>query len=122
MEALNALDKQDNGDVWSEGIYIILHLLEPIIPHITTELSEELFGRENLKNSIKVLEEVFVKDSIVLAVSINGKRRGEIEVDAGASKDEILEMAKASVPKWLEDKNIVKEIVVPNKLVNLVVK
>ena len=122
MEALNALDKQDNGDVWSEGIYIILHLLEPIIPHITTELSEELFGRENLKNSIKVLEEVFVKDSIVLAVSINGKRRGEIEVDAGASKDEILEMAKASVPKWLEDKMIVKEIVVPNKLVNLVVK
>ncbi len=122
MEALNALDKQDNGDVWSEGIYIILHLLEPIIPHITTELSQELFGRANLKNSIKVLDEVFVKDSIVLAVSINGKRRGEIEVDAGASKDEILEMAKASVPKWLEDKKIVKEIVVPNKLVNLVVK
>ncbi len=122
MEALNALDKQDNSDVWSEGIYIILHLLEPIIPHITTELSQELFGRANLKNSIKVLDEVFVKDSIVLAVSINGKRRGEIEVDAGASKDEILEMAKASVPKWLEDKKIVKEIVVPNKLVNLVVK
>ncbi|SHO81408.1 Leucyl-tRNA synthetase [hydrothermal vent metagenome] len=122
MEALNALDKQDNSDVWSEGIYIILHLLEPIIPHVTSELSQELFNRENLKNSIKVLDEVFVKDSIVLAVSINGKRRAEIEVSADATKDDILAVAKESVPKWLEDKMIVKEIVVPNKLVNLVVK
>ena len=122
MEALNALDKQDNGDVWSEGLYIILNLLEPVIPHLAWELSDKLFGRENLKNSIKVLDEVFVKDTITLAVSINGKRRAEIDVNANASKDEILEIAKASVPKWLEGKSIVKEIVVPNKLVNLVVK
>jgi leucyl-tRNA synthetase len=122
MEALNALDKQDNGDVWSEGLYIILNLLEPVIPHLAWELSEELFKRENLKNSIKVLDEVFIKDVITLAVSINGKRRAEIEVATTASKDKILEIAKASVPKWLENKNIVKEIVVPNKLVNLVVK
>ncbi len=122
MEALNALDKQDNGDVWSEGLYIILNLLEPVIPHLAWELSDKLFGRENLKNSIKVLDEVFIKDTIRLAVSINGKRRAEIDVNANASKDEILEIAKASVPKWLEGKSIVKEIVVPNKLVNLVVK
>ena len=63
-----------------------------------------------------------MSDSITLAVSVNGKRRDEIEVSASASKDEIIEVAKEAVAKWLEDKNIIKEIVVPNKLVNLVVK
>ncbi|MCK5854432.1 MAG: leucine--tRNA ligase, partial [Sulfurovaceae bacterium] len=100
MEALNALDKQNNEQVWSEGLYIITHLLEPIIPHVCAELSEELFESKNL----------------------SGKRRGEIEVDAGASKEDIIAMAKESIAKWLEDKNVVKEILVPNKMVNLVIK
>jgi len=55
-------------------------------------------------------------------VAVNGKRRGEIEVDAGASKEDIIAMAKESIPKWLEGKNVVKEILVPKKMVNLVVK
>jgi len=122
MEALNALDKQESEAVWSEGMFIILNLLEPIIPHVATELSEALFERKNLHTKIEILDEVFVKDSIVLAVSINGKRRDEIEVSASAAKEEILEVAKAQVAKWLEGKTVVKEIVVPNKLVNLVIK
>jgi len=122
MEALNALDKQQNEQVWTEGLYIITHLLEPIIPHVCAELSEELFESKNLAGKIEILEEVFVQDTITLGVAVNGKRRAEIEVDAGASKEEIIEQAKASIPKWLEDKNVVKEIVVPNKMVNLVVK
>jgi len=48
MEALNALDKQDDGAVWTEGMYTMLNLLEPIIPHVTTELSEVLFERKYL--------------------------------------------------------------------------
>ena len=122
MEALNALDKQKNEQVWSEGMYILLHLLEPITPHVCAELSEVLFKSENLAHKIKILDEVFVQDTITLGVSVNGKRRGEIEVDAEASKESILDDAKASVAKWLEDKSIVKEILVPNKLVNLVIK
>ncbi len=122
MEALNALDKQDNGLVWSEGIYIITHLLEPITPHICAELSEELFASKNLAGKIEVLDEVFEQDTITLAVAVNGKRRAEIEVASSASKDEIISQAKESVAKWLEGKNVVKEIVVPNKMVNLVVK
>ncbi len=122
MEALNALDKQENEQVWTEGLYIITHLLEPIIPHVCTELSEELFASKNLAGKIAILEEVFVQDSITLGVAVNGKRRAEIEVDAGASKEEIIAMAKESIAKWLEGKNVVKEILVPNKMVNLVVK
>ncbi len=122
MEALNALDKQENEQVWAEGLYIITHLLEPIIPHVCAELSEELFDSKNLQGKLEVLEEVFVQDSLTLGVAINGKRRNEIEVDAGASKEDIIAMAKASVEKWLEDKTVVKEILVPKKMVNLVVK
>ena len=111
-----------NEQVWTEGIYIITHLLEPIIPHVCTELSEELFESKNLAGKIEILDEVFVQDTITLGVAVNGKRRAEIEVDAGASKEDIIEQAKAAIPKWLEGKNVVKEILVPNKMVNLVVK
>jgi len=123
MEALNALDKQQNEQVWTEGLYIITHLLEPIIPHVCAELSEELFESKNLTGGkIEILDEVFVQDTITLGVAVNGKRRAEIEVDAGASKEDIIAQAKASIPKWLEGKNVVKEILVPKKMVNLVVK
>ncbi len=121
MEALNALGAQKNSVIWSEGYFVLLHILEPMIPHISWELSESLFCRENFA-PIEIPQEVFVEDSVTMAVSVNGKRREEIEVAADASKEEILERAKESVAKWLEDKTIVKEIVVPGKLVNLVVK
>ncbi len=121
MEALNALNAQKNSDVWSEGYYILLHVLEPIIPHTCWELSDKLFDRKNLK-PIKILEEVFVDDTITLAITINGKKRDEIEVDKSLSKDEILSLAKDKASKWLEDKEIIKEIYVPNKLINLVAK
>ncbi len=122
MEALNGLDRQKNSLVWSEGLYIILHLLEPITPHICSELSEELFSSSNLKGKIEIIDEVFIQDTITLAVAVNGKRRGEIEINSNASKDEIISNAKSRVEKWLKDKSIIKEIVVPNKLVNIVVK
>ncbi len=122
MEALNALDKQSDDDVWSEGMYIILHLLEPIVPHIATQMSYQLFDGLNLQEPIEVKDEVFAQESITLAVTINGKRRTEIEVAPDADKETILATAKEAGAKWLEGMTIVKEIVVPGKLVNLVVK
>ncbi len=122
MEALNALDKQEDGGVWSEGLYIILHLLEPIIPHVTSALSARLFDRANLRGSIPVLDVVFVREHMVLAVTINGKRRTEISVDAEADRTTILTAAKTAAAKWLTGMHLVKEIVVPGKLVNFVVK
>lgn len=122
MEALNALERQKDDRVWSEGIYILLNLLEPIVPHIATQMSEELFGRRNLRESIEIREEVFVTDTVTYAVSINGKRRSEVEVPSGAEKETIISMAAEAGSKWLSDMQIVKEIVVPGKLVNFVVK
>ncbi|MGB3751977.1 MAG: leucine--tRNA ligase [Arcobacteraceae bacterium] len=124
MEALNALNKQENPTIWLEGYYVLSNILEPIIPHTCWELSDTLFARVNFENSLTVKEEVFVQDSILLAVTVNGKKRGEIEVSPSASKEDILQSAKSNenTKKWIDGKEIIKEIVVPNKLVNFVVK
>ena len=121
MEALNALNAQENRQILTEGYFIILNLLDPIVPHIACELSENLFGRANF-TPIKILPEVFEKDEIRLAVTVNGKKRAEIEVASDLSQSEILKIAKEQVLKWLENKKIIKEIYIKNKLVNLVVK
>ena len=121
MEALNALNAQSNKDVFTEGYFVILNLLEPIVPHICAELSERLFKRRNF-GELRVCEEVFESDTIKLAVTINGKKRAEFEASAGLSEGEILSLAKQNCAKWLEGKSVVKEIYVKNKLVNLVIK
>jgi len=121
MEAMNALNAQKNADVWSEGYWILSAIMEPIIPHVCHEISEKYFQLKNLAPQ-EIVAEVFVEDSISLGVSVNGKKRGEIEVDADADKERIVTAAKEAVAKWIEGKEIVKEIFVPKKLVNIVVK
>ena len=121
MEAMNALNAQSNSEVWSEGYWILSSIMEPVIPHTCWEISSKYFNLKNLDKQI-VLEEVFIEDSIMLGVSVNGKNRGEIEVATDASKESIVALAKQKVAKHLEAKEILKEILVPKKLVNIVVK
>ncbi|HEC1752704.1 TPA: leucine--tRNA ligase [Campylobacter lari] len=121
MEALNALNAINHKEVSKEAFYIILNILEPIIPHVCFELSEHLFKCENFK-VLKIKDEVFVKDSFNIAISVNGKKRAQIEINSEAKEDEILALAKENVAKWLEGKTIVKEIYIDKKLVNLVIK
>ena len=122
MEALNALQVQKNEAIWAEGYYILTNILEPIIPHACWELSKQLFNLENFNKELIVKEEVFTFDSIILAVTVNGKKRCEIEVAPDTSKEEILVLAKIAAAKWLGESELLKEIVVPNKLVNFVIK
>lgn len=121
MEALNALSDQNDQAVWSEGYFVLLNLLEPIVPHLCWEMSQALFGCKNLV-PLSIKEEVFVEESMILAVTVNGKKRAEIEVETSISKEEALRLGKESVAKWLEGCELVKEIYVPNKLINVVVK
>jgi leucyl-tRNA synthetase len=121
MEAMNALNLQANSDVWSEAYWILTSIMEPVIPHVCSEISSKKFSLKNLTSQI-VAQEVFVEESLMLGVTINGKRRCEIEVAPDATQEEILQIARESAIKWLEGKTIIKEIVVPKKLVNLVIK
>ncbi len=124
MEALNALNVQSNKDVSLEGYYILTNILEPIIPHACWEISDRLFKRVNFTETIEIKNEVFELDSVTLAVTINGKKRGDIEMKPNLSNTEVLELVKNSelAKKWIDGKEIIKEIVVPNKLVNIVIK
>lgn len=121
MEALNALSAQDHKDVWTEGYFILLAILEPIIPHICWELSEEKFGRANFCE-ITIDSSAFISEECTFAITINGKKRAEISVPKDLTNDELLALGKKAVAKWLDNVEIKKEIIVPNKLINFVVK
>lgn len=107
-------------DIWTEGYFILLNILEPIIPHISWELSEELFNRKNFA-PIAIDKTALEVSQITLAITINGKKRAEITTGIESSKEEILSLARQTAQKWLQNVDIKKEILVPNKLVNFVV-
>ena len=101
-------------------------LLSAFAPYITEEIWH-LLGHDSpvLNADFPVFEEKYIKeDNVVYPVAFNGKRRFEIEVSVEASQDEVkkvaLEHEKAA--KWLEGKSVVKVIVVPKRMVNIVVK
>jgi leucyl-tRNA synthetase len=93
-----------------------------------TEALSELFGYQG--DSIfftswpEYDEAMTIESEITIGVQVLGKLRGEIQISIGEDKDSVLEKAKSqeSVAKWLEGKTLVKEIYVPGKIVNLVVK
>ncbi len=122
MEALNALNDQKNEAIWYEGYYVLTNLLFPIIPHACSQISKNLFNLENLNKDIEVKEEALVMDEIEIAVTINGKKRATIKISGDTASEEAISLAKEQSSKWLEDKQIIKEIYVPKRLVNLVIK
>ncbi|MGM0506557.1 MAG: leucine--tRNA ligase [Bacteroidota bacterium] len=105
-----------------------LLLLAPFAPHIAEELWNRLGHTESLaKTDWPELEEEFLKsETILYPVQINGKKRGDIEVPAEKSGDKsfVLEKAKSheNVARYLSEGELVKEIFVPNRIVNLVIK
>lgn len=120
MEAFNALSEQQNEAIYTEGYFVLLHILEPIVPHICWELSDRYFGRANFA-PIAVDLDALKSDEMLIAITINGKKRAEIEVSVDISNEELIALARQNVAKWLNGE-ILKEIVVPKKLINFVVK
>ena len=129
METLNELYKIKQGtastEEWRWAIQAYLQLLAPFAPHITEELWAQLGNQGSIHTSEWPVhdEKYLVSDTINIVVQINGKLRGQLQVAADASKDDILAQAKQDqkVAAHLADKTIKKEIYVPGKLVNLVV-
>ena len=100
-------------------------LIFPFAPHLGSDVYELLEGeRVWEKEWPKADPALLVRDTFPLVVQVNGKLRDRIDADSGASEDELLELARGSekVQSHLDGKEVVKEIVVPGKLVNLVVK
>ncbi|MGD9808426.1 MAG: leucine--tRNA ligase [Deferribacterales bacterium] len=117
---------EGNKAVFRDAVYTLMKLIAPFTPHAAEELFE-LAGFEGLISRSEwpsFDEKLTQKDDITVAVQVNGKLRGQIDIPRSMGKDDVLATAKQNenVSKYLEGMNIVKEIYVPNKLVNFVVK
>jgi leucyl-tRNA synthetase len=100
-------------------------LIFPFAPHLGSEVYERLTGERVWEQPWPQADPaLLVSDTVTLVVQVNGKLRDRIEAPAEAPKEELLRLARESekVAKHLDGQQIVKEIVVPGKLVNLVVR
>ncbi len=104
----------------------LLVLLNPFAPHITEEIWEEMGfeGRLNQTKWPEYDEAKCVESTVEIVVQINGKLRGRLNIPADISADEAIKLAKEQegITGLVEGKTIVKELYVPKKLVNIVVK
>lgn len=128
MEFLNILTSNKNYEskVFYKSYKTLIKLLSPFAPHICEEIWELLgekdllllsewpdYDREIIKNKIKEI-----------IIQVNGKLRGKIILDVNISKDEVIKKAKnvEKVKYFIDGKEIIKEIFIPNKLINFVIK
>ena len=124
MILLNAMDKMPN--ITKKDYRIILQLLNPFAPHITEELNEICnLGKEFTNSSWPEYDPKKTIDNVLeIGVQINGKLRSTIKINKDESKEKIEEIALADdkIKKNIQEKTIVRIIVVPNRIVNIVVK
>jgi leucyl-tRNA synthetase len=130
MELLNALgkftDQSEQGRaVRHEALQSMVLLLNPVVPHVSHALWQALGHREAVLDDQpwpQAEPAALVRDTLTLAVQVNGKLRGTIEVSASAPKEEAEALARAhpNVAAFLEGQTVRKVIVVPGKIVNIV--
>lgn len=124
MTMLNEFNQ--NKKITKKEYRIFLQLLNPFAPHITEELNSKYNLGEELSKSLipNYDESKIVDETFTMVVQVNGKVRGKIEVNSDTTDDEMKNLAKEinNVKNYIEGKEIVKEIIVPKKLVSIVVK
>ncbi|WP_053956988.1 leucine--tRNA ligase [Inediibacterium massiliense] len=132
MELVNEIYKYKelgescNKPLLRQGLETIIILLSPFAPHMTEELWQ------NIGNNVSVHEQMWptydvgatLKDQVEMVIQINGKVRDKIEVSSNATKEELEKEALSNekISALIEGKTLIKVIVVPKKLVNIVIK
>ncbi|MBI9008745.1 MAG: leucine--tRNA ligase [Tenericutes bacterium] len=124
MTLTNEFQKQDS--ITKKDYEVLVRLLYPIAPHICEEIWSMLGHKELLVfESFPICDESkLVESEIPVVISVNGKVRDKVIVDADISKSDLekLAMSQEKIQSYIEGKTVVKVIVVPKKLVNIVVK
>ena len=132
MTLTNVMGKLKSGamvetEAWEEAVSGNSYsCLAPIAPHI----ADELWERRGFAGSVhqqawpEYDEAALEQDTLTIAVQVSGKRRGEVTVPKDADKNALIATAKAepNVARHLEGKQVVREVVVPGRLVNIVVR
>ena len=122
MGALNEI--AEKGSITKGELKTFILLLSPFAPHMTDEMWQ-LQGFEGVASVAPwpVYEEAkCVESTVELPVQVNGKLRGKITVAVDAAKDDVINMAMEAVASFVEGKAVVKQIFVPGRMVNIVVK
>ena len=125
MSMLNEYDKYKDG-ITKDDYRVLLHLLNPDAPHITEELNEQYnLGKPLCESAWPIYDEAKTIDKeITIGVQINGKLRSEVTLELNESeelaKDKVLN--QDNVKKYVDEKEIVKFIYIPNKIINIIVK
>ena len=130
MEMANEMYRYKEGDV-NEGLYgaaikNLVIMMAPFTPHVAEEMWEHL-GFEGSVHDQKwpeYDEEALVKDTIEIVVQMNGRIKEKLNIAGGLSREEMEKtaMEDEKVKELIKDKNVVKVIAVPDKLINIVVK
>ncbi|EOG3619762.1 leucine--tRNA ligase [Pseudomonas putida] len=129
MTVMNVLEKapqatEQDRALLQEGLEAVTLLLAPITPHISHELWQQLGHAGSVIDAAwpSVDEQALVQDTITLVVQVNGKLRGQVEMPAAASREEVEAAARGNenVLRFIDGLTIRKVIVVPGKLVNIV--
>ena len=111
------------GGIDLETLNNAVILLAPFAPHVSAELWEQLGNKDGVfqQSWPKYDEEAMKDDTIEIAIQINGKTKGTVSIDVNEAKDSVLAKAKEVIADKLTG-NIVKEIYVPGRIVNIVIK
>ena len=131
MEYLNSLSKlKEHGfddKMWRQALGDLCQLLAPFAPHIANEMYAEMNDEDSRLDNIewpKYDEKYLTTDTIKIAIQVNGKLRGDIEVAKDAEQDDVEQLAldQPNVARFTDGKQVVKKIYVPGKILNIVVK
>lgn len=131
MELTNTLVKAKRSPAfqtaaWKEALDIFNLMLAPVVPHI----AEEIWNQNGKEGSVHtaawplVDEAAAVQSRVTMGVQVSGKMRGQVQLDKAATQEEAVAAAYANpdIQKYLEDKEVVKVIYVPSRILNIVVK
>lgn len=123
------IDYLSNFNAWpfaKEEQGAFLQILAPFAPHLSEEIWEKLGNKNSIfKSGWPACDQKLIKDETInLVIQINGKLRAALEVAADISENEVFKLVQENeiIKKWLADKDVVKKIFVPGKLLNIVVK
>jgi leucyl-tRNA synthetase len=129
MELFNEVTPDKRGDADAGSVRFALataaSLLFPFAPHVSADAYERLTGRRVWEEPWPAADPGFLEaETFELVVQVNGKVRDRVEVSSDASQEDLITLARAqpNVQAHIDGKDVVKEIVVPGKLVNVVVR
>ena len=124
MKLLNSYYEQEN--ITTSDYEVLIKLLYPFAPHITEELNKEVLHKDSLVYSSWPIydDSKTIDDTYEMIIQVNGKLRDKVIVNINTTKEEMENIAVSSsnIKKYIEGKELIRVIVVMNKLVNIVIK